>query len=275
MYVELHARSAFSFLEGASLPEMLMARCAELQMPAMALLDRNGLYGAPRFHITAEKAGIRAHIGAEIAVRDAGERVRPPEWVPHRVPVELVRFPVLVESTLGYQNLCRLITRYKLRESTKAEGAATLADIEEHAEGLICLTGGDEGPLASALARGGFDEGLREVERLVSLFGPSNVYVELQRHCDRSEEHRNQAAVRIARTIASSPSRNQWRELCKAYEREVMDVLTIIRHHCTLDTAGRLLALNSERYLRSPREMQELFDDLPEAIGNTASFPRG
>ena len=98
MYVELHARSAFSFLEGASLPEMLMARCAELQMPAMALLDRNGLYGAPRFHITAEKAGTRAHIGAEIAVRDAGERVRPAEWVPHRVPVEPVRFPVLVES---------------------------------------------------------------------------------------------------------------------------------------------------------------------------------
>ena len=100
MYVELHARSAFSFLEGASLPEMLMARCAELQMPAMALLDRNGLYGAPRFHITAEKAGTRAHIGAEIAVRDAGERVRPPEWIPHRVPVEPVRFPVLVESAM-------------------------------------------------------------------------------------------------------------------------------------------------------------------------------
>src|SRR5271155_5612121 len=155
MYVELHARSAFSFLEGASLPEILMARCAELQMPAMALLDRNGLYGAPRFYIAGKKAGIRAHIGAEIAMRDAGERVRPPEWVPHHVPVEPVRFPVLVESTLGYQNLCRLITRYKLREGTKAEGVATLADIEEHAEGLICLTGGDEGPLASPLSRGG------------------------------------------------------------------------------------------------------------------------
>ena len=78
MYVELHARSAFSFLEGASLPELLMARCAQLEMPAMALLDRNGLYGAPRFHMAAQRAGTRAHIGAEIAVRDAGERVRPP-----------------------------------------------------------------------------------------------------------------------------------------------------------------------------------------------------
>jgi error-prone DNA polymerase len=272
MYVELHARSAFSFLEGASLPEMLMARCAELQMPAMALLDRNGLYGAPRFHITAEKAGIRAHIGAEIAVGDAGQRVRPPEWVPHRVPVEPVRLPVLVESTLGYQNLCRLITRYKLREGTKAEGAATLADIEEHAEGLICLTGGDEGPLVCALSRGGFDEGLSEVERLVNLFGSRNVYVELQRHFDRDEEHRNQAAVRIARTLKLPLVATNGVNYATSYEREVMDVLMSIRNHCTLDTAGCLLSLNAERHLRSPREMQELFHDLPEAIANTTEL---
>jgi error-prone DNA polymerase len=272
MYVELHARSAFSFLEGASLPEMLMARCAELQMPAMALLDRNGLYGAPRFHITAKKAGIRAHIGTEIAVRDAGERVRPPEWVPHNVPVEPVRFPVLVESALGYQNLCRLITRYKLRETTKAEGAATLDDIEEHTEGLICLTGGDEGPLASALSRGGLEGGLREVERLVNLFGSRNVYVELQRHCDRGEEYRNQAAVRIARALKLPLVATNGVNYATAYEREVMDVLTSIRNHCTLDTAGRLLSLNAEHHLRSPREMQELFHDLPEAIANTTEL---
>ncbi len=120
MYVELHARSAFSFLEGASLPELLMARCAQLDMPAMALLDRNGLYGSPRFHIAAQRAGTRAHIGAEIAVRDAGERVRPPQWLPHQVPIEPVRFPVLAETQLGYQNLCRLITRYKLREARQS-----------------------------------------------------------------------------------------------------------------------------------------------------------
>src|SRR6266849_6632792 len=269
MYVELHARSAFSFLEGSSLPEILMARCGELQMPAMALLDRNGLYGAPRFHITAEKLGLRAHIGAEIAVSDAGERVRPSAWLPHCVPAEPVRFPLLAESVTGYQNLCRLITRYKLREDTKAEGAAMFADIQEHAEGLICLTGGDEGPLASALSRGGFDEGLSEVQRLVNLFGPRNVYVELQRHCDRAEEYRNQAAVRIARTLRLPVLATNGVSHATVRDREVMDVLTTIRHHCTLETAGHLLALNSERYLRSPREMQELFHDLPEAIGNT------
>src|ERR1700678_418391 len=269
MYVELHARSAFSFLEGASLPEILMARCAELQMPAMALLDRNGLYGAPRFHITAGKLGLRAHIGAEIAVRGVGARMPPPRWIPHHVPAEPVRFSLLAESVTGYRNLCRLITRYKLREDTKAEGAATLADIEEHTEGLICLTGGDEGPLASPLSRGGYDEGLSEVERLVNLFGPRNVYVELQRHCNRAEEHRNQAAIRIARTLKLPLLATNGVSHARSQDREIMDVLTTVRNHCTLETAGSLLALNSERYLRSPREMQELFRDLPEAITNT------
>jgi error-prone DNA polymerase len=269
MYVELHARSAFSFLEGASLPEMLMARCAQLQMPAMALLDRNGLYGAPRFHITAEKLGLRAHIGAEIAVCDAGERLRPPEWVPHVVAAEPVRFPLLVGSVTGYQNLCRLITRYKLRAGGKAEGAATLVEVQEHTEGLICLTGGDEGPLASALSRGGFDEGLREVGRLVNLFGRQNVYVELQRHFDRSEEQRNQAAVRIAQILKLPLLATNGVNHAIASDREIMDVLTTIRNHCTLETAGRVLSSNAERYLRSPLEMQNLFHDLPEAIANT------
>src|SRR5580700_10777580 len=158
-YVELHARSAFSFLEGASLPEALMARAAELNMPAMALLDRNGLYGAPRFHTTAKKLGLRAHIGAEIAVADAGQRLQPPAHLPHQFLAEPARFPVLATSRTGYQNLCRLITSYKLRAGKKAEGAALFREVEEYHEGLVCLTGGDEGPLAAALARGGFDAG--------------------------------------------------------------------------------------------------------------------
>ena len=269
MYIELHARSAFSFLEGASLPELLMARCAQLEMPAMALLDRNGLYGAPRFHIAALRAGTRAHIGAEIAVRDAGERARPPQWLPHRIPPEPVRWPLLAETQTGYQNLCRLITRFKLREPHKAEGSALLADVAEFSQGLICLTGGDEGPLASALARGGYNEALREVERLVHIFGPHHVFVELQRHYDRAEEHRNQAAVAIARALKLPLLATNGVHYATACEREVLDVLTTIRHHCTLETAGRLLAPNAERYLRSPRQMQQLFRDLPEAIANT------
>ena len=272
MYIELHARSAFSFLEGASLPELLMARCAELDMPAMALLDRNGLYGAPRLHMAAQRAGTRAHIGAEIAVRDAGERLRPPQWLPHRIPAEPVRLALLAETQIGYQNLCRLITRFKLREPHKTEGSAMFSEIAGHADGLVCLTGGDEGPLAAALARGGYDAALHEVERLVSIVGPRNVYVELQRHFDRDEEHRNQVAVRIARALNLPLLATNGVNYATPYEREVLDVLTTIRHHCTLETAGRLLTRNSERYLRSSREMQQLFRDLPEAIVNTGEL---
>ena len=94
-YVEFHARSAFSFLEGASLPEFLMQRAAELEMPAMALLDRNGVYGAPRFHMEGQKHGVRAHIGAEVAVSDLGERLRPASYLPHQWPEEPVRLPLL------------------------------------------------------------------------------------------------------------------------------------------------------------------------------------
>src|ERR1700733_738732 len=82
-YVELHARSAFSFLEGATMPEFLMQQAANLEMPAMALLDRNGLYGAARFHMEGQRCGVRAHIGAEVAVSDLGQRLQPAAYPSH------------------------------------------------------------------------------------------------------------------------------------------------------------------------------------------------
>ena len=183
-----------------------------------------------------------------------------------------MRFALLAETQQGYQNLCRLITRMKLREAHKAEGAALLSDVGEYSDGLVCLTGGDEGPLASALDRDGYDAALREVERLVHIFGSRNVYVELQRHFDRTEEHRNQAAVRIAETLHLPLLATNGVSYATPYEREVLDVLTAIRHHCTLETAGRLLSSNAERYLRSPREMRQLFRDLPESIVSTGEL---
>jgi error-prone DNA polymerase len=274
MYVELHARSAFSFLEGASLPETLAACAAELQMPAMALLDRNGVYGSPRFHTTAKRLGIRAHIGAEVAVSDAGERLRPPGYLPNQVAREPVRFPLLVASRTGYQNLCRLITRYKLREGKKAEGAAWLADFGEHHQGLICLTGGDEGPFAAAFDRGGYDAARNEVERLVHIFGHENVYVELQRHFNRQQEWRNRAAIDIARSLGLPLLATNGVSHATAGDRELLDVLTCIRNKSTLDTAGRLLTPNGEHHLRSSAEMEAIFHDLPEAIANTGELSR-
>src|ERR1019366_9057129 len=124
-YVELHAASAFSFLEGASQPEELTKRAGELEMPAMALLDRNGVYGVARFHTSAKRNDVRAHVGAEIAVSSFGDRMRPAEWLPHQCPKEPARVALLCESREGYQNLCQLVTRFKMRETKKCEGSAT------------------------------------------------------------------------------------------------------------------------------------------------------
>ncbi len=253
-YVELHARSAFSFLEGASVPEELVTGCAEKGMRAMALLDRDGVYGAPRFYLAAQKIGMRALIGAEVT-STAG-------W----------RYPLLVKSQAGYQNLCRLITAMKLAAGKKGEGSVADADVAEKAEGLVCLTGGAEGPLAHALDLGGLEAGERCVRRLSQIFGTENIYVELQRHFCREEEARNQAAVEIARRLRLPLVAANG--VCHALprERELLDVFTSIRHHRTLATAGRLLSANSERHLKAPDEMERLFSDLPEAIANTGEL---
>jgi len=305
MYIELHARSAFSFLEGASLPEELVAVCAQLGMPAMALLDTDGVYGAPRFHLAANKAKINAHIGAEVtcgplstvilsrsvilsgasAARSAALAESKDPCHQQAVPragisrsaqndkssiwnEKLFRLPLLVSSRAGYQNLCRLITKMKLR-AKKGEGAVCTDELQEHASGLICLTGGAEGSLAAALRQGGIDEARRVIDQLVGIFGPGNVYVELQRHFQREEESRNRAAIDIARSLNLPLLATNGVCYATAKARELCDAFTAIRHHRTLSTAGRLLARNSERFLKSAQEMQQLFADLPEAIGNT------
>jgi error-prone DNA polymerase len=271
-YVELHAASAFSFLEGASRPEDLVSRAKELEMPAIALVDRDGVYGAPRFHMAAKTVGIRTHVGAEISVEGFGSRARPPAWLPNSSLLRPVRLTLLVESRLGYQNLCRLITRYKLREKEKGTGTATLEEIAEHAEGLACLTGGQEGVLAASLANHGYDEARKNVDALMALFGRNNVYIELQRHCDSEEERRNQAAVRLAETLNLPLLATNGVRYATAAERELLDVFTCIRNHAKLETAGRLLERNDERLLRSSEEMRHLFRDLPEAIHNTGEL---
>src|SRR6202171_3775675 len=253
MYTELHARSAFSFLEGASVPEELAAACGERGMSAMAVLDRDGVYGAPRFYLAAKKGSVKAHIGAEVTSACG--------W----------RYPLLVESREGYQNLCRLITQMKL-QARKGEGHVEREESVEMRAGLICMTGGEEGPLAAALQQGGVALGAECVRGLCDLFGQENVYVELQRHFGREEEARNQAAVEIARKLSLPLLATNG--VCHAVpdERELLDVLSCIRHHHVLATAGQLLSRNSERHLKSPAEMERLFADLPEAIANTQAL---
>src|SRR5207248_2732087 len=232
-------------LEGASLPESLIETCANLGMPAMALLDRDGVYGAPRFYMAAKRAGIKAHIGAEIncenfSIRNCqfaiGQQISKPRIGNQKSKIEnSFRLPLLVSSRTGYQNLCRLITKMKLR-AKKDEGAVFADELEQHAEGLICLTGGDDGPLAHALRNGGIDEARRSVERLTQLFGHGNVYVELQRHFRREQELRNGAAIEIARSLRLPLLATNGVRYATPDTRELADVFTAIRNHCGLNT---------------------------------------
>ncbi len=253
-YVELHARSAFTFLEGASLPETLIRVCGERNMSAMALLDRDGVYGAPRFHMAAKQYGIKAHIGAEISLTENGN------------------LPVLVESRSGYQNLCRLITTAKLRTKKKAIATSALEEMRSAADGLICLTGDENGPLASALQKGGTSEGRVLLCKLISIFGRENVYVELQRHSNRFQESRNQVAVALARELRLPLLATNGVSYAAPADHEIADVFTCIKNKRKLDTAGRLLSRNSQRYVRDATDMKSLFADLPDAIANTVEL---
>jgi error-prone DNA polymerase len=260
-YVELHARSAFSFLEGASLPEDLASQCAEFDQPAMAVTDAHGVYGSPRFHLAAKKLGIRALIGAEIGSSEPS------------------RYTLLAENRLGYQNLCRLITRTKFREGHpgKPENPfATQTDFAEHAQGLVCLTGGEEGPLAQVFREfegpAAAQNARKELERIVGVFGGKNVFVEVQRHYRRAQEARNQAVVELARSMKLPLLATNGVTYATEERRELQDVLTSIRHNLPIAEAGTLLDFNAERHMKSSRAMQELFADLPDAFANTGEL---
>jgi error-prone DNA polymerase len=289
-YVELHARSAFSFLEGASVPEELIVAALGLEMSAMALLDRDGVYGSPRFHLAAKKNGIKAHIGAEITVQSPKSNVQcqNQDWqadVGHwtldigqndsRHTPNTFSLPLLVRNRTGYQNLCRLITLMKLRVPKHAkpgECAITSDELAASAEGLICLTGGHDGPLAKAFHHRdtkNTKDAQRTAEWLVDVFGKENVYAELQRHFNREEEARNQVVVEIARRLGLSLLATNGVCHANPARREVSDVFTCIRNHVRLETAGQLLVTNSERYLKPAKTMQQLFADLPAAVYNT------
>ena len=167
-YVELHARSAFSFLRGASSPSALVQQAAQLGLPALALSDRDGVYGIPRLHKAAADTGVRPITGAELTLADGSV------------------LPVLVRSQTGYRNLCHLLTRAHLRGS-KQSAPVFWEELPEFGDGLVALTGDHEGPVQRALRTGEPAKALGVVMQLEHAFGRENVYVELQRHLLRGE----------------------------------------------------------------------------------------
>ena len=169
--------------------------------------------------------------------------------------------PLLVQSQEGYQNLCRLITRMKLR-APKGEGALVLDELEGYTRGLVALAGRDL-LLGLQLGVGGL------LDQLVGLFGRDNVFVELQRHLLREEEAELQMLIDLAATFHVSFVATNGVRFAAPDERPLYDVLTCIRHKTTLDQAGRRLARNRERYLKPPEKMVQLFRDMPKAVTAT------
>ena len=280
-YAELHVASAFSFLDGASQPEDLVERAAELGLGAVALVDRMGVYGSPRFHKAAREAGIRALVGATVVFAEDNEknspqppffkggsrgknRARMTRREASRRATEGEKLVLLVKNARGYRNLCRLLTA-AARDRPKGDARVTLPMLHAHAAGLHCLTGGAEGALARALARGGLEGGKKLLEHLLAIFH-GRVHVELQRHHLRAEEHRNQALLELARRLKLPVVATGGVRYASPRDKPLHDVLTCLRHYTQLDQAGRHLAAQREQHLKSAAEMAELFRDLPQAV---------
>ena len=267
-YVELHARSAFSFLRGASNPEDLAKTACELGLPTLALLDRDGVYGAPRLYGPARENGLRALVGAEITMEDGSV------------------VPLLAASRAGYQNLCQLITEAKLTErplllaapefdaaldptERKRPCFATWSELETYSSGLIALTGDEEGPIRRAWQTAGKEAASSALQKLTCIFGHDRLYVELQRHRLRGEDREVKFLTDLAAVHRLPLLATGGVNYATKGGREVADVFTCLRLHTTLDGAGRSLSCNDGRHLKSASEMTELFADLPEAVENS------
>ena len=241
---ELHARSAFSFLEGASQPETLIRQAARLGYESIAIADRKGFYGSARAHHAAVECGIRALVGSMLELPDGSA------------------FPVLCATRDGYRRLSRHLTDLHL---TSFGG-----DLERVDGGLIALTGDRDGPVCRPLLRDDFKSALKAAGNLVEIFGRDQVYVELTRHGLRDDGRLNRHLVDLAGHLRLPLLASNAPLFATRGDRRLGDAFTCLRHHLPLDQAGHLLAPNGERHLKSPCEMAALFADLPEAVHNTA-----
>lgn len=215
-------------------------------MPGAALIDRDTVAGAVRFHFEARAQGIKPIIGSELTMEDGS------------------LLPLVPMNLGGYQNLSRLLTTVKLRHQ-KGEHFATRQDIEDYSADLLCFTGGADGFLPHSIRNG---RGRADLAWLNYVF-PGRVYVELQRHHLRGEESINQSLLGLAHRFRLPYFASNGPAYAEEADRELFDVFTCIKNHCTLYEGGKLLSENAERYLKSETLMSSLFEDLPEAVAIT------
>ncbi|HEY5426987.1 MAG TPA: PHP domain-containing protein, partial [Candidatus Tumulicola sp.] len=250
MYAELHSWSNFTFLEGGSHPEELAGRAAELGLAAIALTDRDGLYGTPRFAADAKARGIPAIVGSELTFEDGA------------------RIVLLVENARGYANLCELISLGQLRGS-KGDARLRIADFAEgtRADGLIALSGGPAGRVERALDAAGPPAAAAEIRCLRAIFG-ERFHVELQHHLTEEEARRNQRLVALAHELHVPCVATNAVVYAEKNEAPLADVLACIKHAVTLERAraDHLLRPNAEYHLKSAAAMQRLFEPYPQAV---------
>lgn len=250
MYAELHCHSCFSLLDGASTPEVLVARAAGLGMPALALTDHDAVYGAPRFLRAARERGVRPVLGAELTLADG-----------HHLTL-------LVEDEAGWHNLCYLISRAQA-DADKGEAALPAGELEGCTAGLIALSGCRHGEIAAALRAGRRRAAHAAARRYRELFGPGHFWIELQRHFRPGEERLVKQLAGLADYLGLGCVATNNAHYAERGSHRLQDVLVCIGHNTTLDQATPYLRDNSEYYLKGPAEMAALFPDYPEAVANT------
>jgi len=258
-YVELHAHSAFSFLDGASTPLELAAAAAAHGYPAFALTDHDGLWGSMEFAHACKGLGVRPITGAELTVRSSRN----------------VHVTLLVENKAGYRNLCRLLTlaHAHTRDNTgrvQTRPWATLEQVEEHAEGLVCLSGcARDGAVAGAFERGETAEGEKLARRLLGAFGPDRFRLELQRPYWRRDRARNRWLKLLGERlgvpcVATGNVHSHDRQ-----RGPLQDALVTIGLCETLDESEPRRRGNSTSALTSPAAMAARFAEHPEAVAET------
>ena len=254
MYTELHCHSAFSFLDGASLPEQLALTASQLGYPALALTDHDGLYGSMAFAQESQKLGLQAITGAELTLLDDSH------------------VTLLAETPEGYANLCRLITEAHLGREDRRDPRLDFASLEARHAGLLVLSGCRNGLLPAVLRRDGPAAARRFAERCRAVFGPERFFVELQRNYVRGDRALTMALKDLADSVQLGVVASGDVHYHKRERHRLHDVLVAIRHRTTLDGSHSVRHANSEFFLRPPDEVEELFRDCPDAVANTAAL---
>jgi len=258
-YVELHCHSGFSFLDGASHPQELAMRAAELGYPALALTDHNGLYGSMEFAHAAKRANLQPITGAEVTLRECFPGFEEPEGGHH--------VTLLAETPQGYANLCRLLTQSHM-DSERGDARLPLPSLLERSEGLILLTGCKKSPVAAALGSS-VAEAEQMTRQLVDAFGPGSVFVELQDNAVKGDRARNKALARLAGRLGLGVVATGNVHYHRPERHRLQDVLVSIKNRATLDGAHGARRANRLFHLAEPWDMRHRFQSRPEALTNT------